>query len=78
MKSLLLVILLALTPVIAHGSTYYVAKTGQDGNTCAQAQSRSTPKLTIKAGLACLAGGDTLIIKAGTYTETFVNQFRLD
>ena len=49
--------------------TYYVAKIGSDSNTCVQARSQSTPKLTINAGIACLASGDTLIIKAGTYND---------
>ena len=69
MSLLLLAVLLLVVPAVAHGATYYLAKTGKDANTCTQAKSSSTPKLTIKAGLACLAGGDTLIIKAGTYTE---------
>jgi len=53
------------------GNVYYVAKTGSDSNSCTQARSVSTPKLTIAAGLACLAAGagDALIIKAGTYAE---------
>jgi hypothetical protein len=50
-------------------ATYYAAKTGSDSNSCIQAQSVATPKLTIAGGLACLAAGDTLIIKAGTYLE---------
>jgi len=57
---------------VAHGAqaaTYYVAKTGNDSNNCTQAQSTGIPKLTIAAGIACLSGGDTLIIKAGTYAE---------
>lgn len=58
-----------LAPVLANGATYYVAKTGNNSRTCTQAQSVSTPKLTIAGGLACLAGGDALIIKAGTYVE---------
>ena len=51
------------------GNVYYVAKTGKDSYSCAQAQSQSTPKLTINGGLSCLSGGDTLLIRAGTYTE---------
>jgi parallel beta-helix repeat protein len=51
------------------GNVYYVAKTGSDSNSCAQAQSQSTPKLTINGGLSCLTSGDTLLIKAGTYAE---------
>ena len=45
MNRLLPAILLALTPVLAHGATYYVAKTGSDSNSCAQAQSASTPEV---------------------------------
>jgi hypothetical protein len=54
-------------PVLTHGATYYVANTGSDSNSCSSAQLQSTPKLTINAGVSCLNGGDTLIIKAGTY-----------
>jgi hypothetical protein len=69
MKKLLLVLFLTLFPVLAHGAIYYVAKTGSDSNSCSSAQSQSTPKLTVNAGISCLNGGDTLIIKAGTYVE---------
>ena len=55
--------------VAAHAATYYVATTGNDASTCTQAKSASTPKKTIPAGVNCLAGGDTLIVKAGTYTD---------
>ena len=57
------------TPTNGSGTIYYVAKTGSDSNSCAQAQSTLKPKLTIAAGLKCLASADTLIIKAGTYSE---------
>jgi parallel beta-helix repeat protein len=50
-------------------ATYYVAKTGSNSYSCAQAQSPATPKLTINSGILCLAAGDTLEIKAGTYAE---------
>ena len=56
-----------LLTVSARAGTYYVAATGSDANTCAKAQTSSTPKKTIPAGVQCLAGGDTLIVKAGTY-----------
>ena len=69
MNRFLLTFLVLTSPTLAHGATYYVTKTGSDSKSCTQAQSASTPKLTIKAGLACLKGADTLIIKAGTYTE---------
>ena len=50
-------------------TTYYVAKTGSNSNSCAQAQNPSTPKLTFGAGLQCMMGGDRLEIKQGTYEE---------
>jgi parallel beta-helix repeat protein len=56
-------------PAFAYGATYYVTKTGNNNYSCTEARSASTPKLTIAAGIACLAGGDTLIIGAGTYAE---------
>ena len=64
-----LLLLLTLESLTAQASTYYVAKSGSDGHSCARAQSPSTPKLTINAGIACLAGGDTLVIGGGTYTN---------
>src|SRR5262245_39434878 len=54
---------------VAHAATYYVAKGGNDSNTCAQAQSTSTAKLTIAGGLKCLVAGDTLFVRAGNYDE---------
>jgi hypothetical protein len=58
-----------LQSVAAHAATYYVSTTGNDSNSCAQAQTQSRPKQTIPAGVKCLAGGDTLIVKAGTYVN---------
>jgi len=59
----------ALLPTIAaQAATYYVAKTGSDAITCAQAQNIATPKLTLAAGVACLASGDTLMVRGGTYS----------
>ena len=64
----------ALLPTItAQAATYYVATTGNDANTCTQAKSASTPKQTIPAGVKCLLGGDTLIVKAGTYLNQEIN-----
>ena len=51
-------------------ATYYVAKTGSNTNTCAQAASQASPKLTISAGVGCLSAGDTLIVKSGAYSES--------
>lgn len=68
-KTFLLAILLVV-PTLAEATTYYVAKTGSDSHSCSQAQNQSTPKLTINAGTACLASGDTLVISRGTYNES--------
>jgi hypothetical protein len=54
----------------ADAATYWVAKTGSDSRSCAQAQSPSAAKRTIRSGLTCLGPGDTLSIKAGTYAES--------
>jgi len=54
-------------------ATYYVAQTGDDSNTCDQAQDSNTPKQTIGAGKGCLAPSDTLIIKAGSYNEAITS-----
>jgi parallel beta-helix repeat protein len=59
----------SLTRTTGTGQIYYVGKTGSDSYTCATARTDATPKLTIAAGIRCLASGDTLYIKAGTYTE---------
>lgn len=70
-----LVIILVTFAIGAPGwaATYYVAQTGDDSNTCDQAQDSSTPKQTIGAGKGCLAPSDTLIVKAGTYNETITS-----
>jgi len=57
----------------AQAATYYVATTGNDGTTCAQAQNSGTPRRTIAGGVDCLAGGDTLIFAAGTYAGQILN-----
>jgi parallel beta-helix repeat protein len=55
------------------GTAYYVAKSGSNSNSCTRARSMSTPKLTVAAGLACMVGGDTLVISSGTYDEYIRN-----
>jgi hypothetical protein len=60
-------------PAVAHGATYYVSKTGSDSNTCIQALTPSTAKLRIAAGIACMSGGDSLIIGDGVYAENVSN-----
>ena len=70
-RTLAIVFALCVAPILANAATYYVAKTGSDGNTCTQAQSQGTPKLTITSGLGCLTPGSTLQVGTGTYAEEF-------
>jgi hypothetical protein len=46
-----------------------VAKTGSDANSCDAAKRPSTPKVTIQAGVNCLAVGDGVWIFSGEYVE---------
>ncbi len=50
--------------------TLYVAKNGNDSNTCLVA---TAPCLTITKGIAAMASGDTLVVGDGTYTESITN-----
>ncbi len=63
------------------GTTYYVATTGSDAYSCAQAKNPATPKRTITAALACVgpAGTDagagyTVQVASGTYDERLVDK----
>ena len=60
---------IVLFPLLADATEYYVATTGSDSNSCVQAQTSTTPKLTISGGVGCLDSGDTLTVAAGTYTN---------
>lgn len=64
----MLVVLCALWASSAQAATYYVATTGSDAVSCATAETIGTPKLTISAGVACASAGDTVYLRAGTYT----------
>lgn len=65
----LLVVGYAISGGVAQAATYYVAKGGNNGNSCALARSVSSAKLTITAGISCLSAGDTLYVLAGSYDE---------
>jgi hypothetical protein len=52
----------------SEAATYFVAVNGSDSNTCAEAQNVATPKQTPAGATACLASGDTLFLRQGTYT----------
>jgi len=70
------IILLLNQPPVPPADEYFVSKAGSNSNSCTQAQTLATAKLTIAAGLTCLEAGDTLTIKAGTYTEG-INNFAI-
>ena len=54
---------------IERDSTFYVATSGSDSNT----GSPTSPWKTIAHGLSTMSGGDTLVIKSGTYNESITN-----
>ena len=47
-------LVICLLPVSALATTYYVAKTGRDAYSCAQAQLQSPPEQTIQAAVNCV------------------------
>ena len=49
-------------------ATYYLSTVGNDSNSCAIAQSVSSAKQTFSSAKACLAPGDVLVIRDGTYS----------
>lgn len=53
------------SPGMTYALEYYVAKTGNDANS----GDYSSPFLTIQKGMMEMRAGDTLLIKAGTYTD---------
>ena len=58
------VLVLGLGPVRA--ATFYVAKDGRDSDPGTEAK----PWATVRHGVAAMAAGDTLVIRAGTYPES--------
>jgi hypothetical protein len=72
----LLATLVTLTSESSWAATYYVATTGSDSHSCAQAQSQASPKRTINAALACVGpagspngAGHTVEVADGVYNE---------
>src|SRR5262245_7478547 len=79
--------LLLLVTNAGAASTYYTRqsesqrqgrtlKQGSDSYSCAQATNAQTPKLTINAGISCLAPGDTLMIGPGNYKELIFGSYQ--
>ncbi len=65
----LLLVIATLVPTIANATIYYVATNGNNSNSGTESQ----PFKTINKGVPLLSPGDTLYIKAGTYTEAVDN-----
>lgn len=67
----LLTILLVAFSIPGFATTFYVATTGDDGRNCTQAQVITTPMATVAHFLATctFTAGDTLYLRAGTYTD---------
>jgi parallel beta-helix repeat protein len=66
-------------PWCAEALTFYVATTGSNSaNDCTEAQNISTPKATVSGSTgagACASAGDTIFLRAGTYTDRWFNSF---
>jgi Periplasmic copper-binding protein (NosD) len=56
-------------------ATYWVAPSGSDGNPCTSVSGANDPGRyrTVTGGLSCIAAGDTLKLKNGTYNYSFPN-----
>ena len=61
-----LIVVLFFTSIV-HAATYYVATTGDNGDPGTEAQ----PWLTLTYAESQLSNGDTVIVRGGTYNETF-------
>lgn len=73
MVSVILLILLLGLPVSAEATRYWVDPSGSDANACASIDGDADPgvyRATPAGGMSCISGGDTLTVKAGTYTGT--------
>lgn len=55
----------------AYAVDRYISPTGNNANTCTQAQNPATPKLTLASVKSCMAAGDTTYIASGDYTGNF-------
>lgn len=66
-------LVLWLLPSVVQATTYYVSTTGSDAN---NGLSEETPFLTVKKGTDTMAGGDTVLVRGGTYTEQHIVRIR--
>lgn len=54
------------------GTVYYVADTGDNNRTAAQAQIRTSPWQTLAHAVANVADGDTIMVISGTFPENII------
>lgn len=71
-----LAFVLCLASLPASAATYYVAPTGNDAITCVGSQNINTPRRNIAVAVTCLAPGDTLFMRAGTYIDNLIDSAR--
>ena len=77
--TLAIILMLLVIPLSAQAVTYWVSATGGTGTDTTPCSSIDGPtdpgvyRRSVIAGATCMAPGDTLMIKPGTYTEDFVN-----
>ena len=70
MRRVAFILVLVALARTTNAATYYVSTSGDDRQTCTAAQDVNTPKRSVNGGIGCLSGGgDTLLIRAGTYAE---------
>lgn len=68
-----------LSATLSEAATYWVSKSANsDATACYNSATQpgnlaTQSRLTVAGGIACMSGGDTLIIKAGTYLEIINN-----
>jgi parallel beta-helix repeat protein len=67
MQRLYFLLLVLLLPSLSQATTYYAATSG--GGSCST--NTNAPQQGMNAGIGCLSAGDTLLVRAGVYAETF-------
>lgn len=73
MVKLIVFMVMMAAPLTSFAVTRYMATNGNDTlNSCAASQNSATPKRNLNGvdgAMACMSGGDTLIVRAGVYNE---------
>ncbi len=71
MKTIVVLLLFMLWATAANANTYWMSTSSNGANGCVNSASplTTTAESTLKHALSCLSAGDTLYIRAGTYTN---------